>query len=243
MVKISLNIFIIWILAISACTHFDPFQSLTDQQMAMFAEKVKSQHDLNEQCGSLSSSEIQAIIKKVKNLPLEDLKRNEIAFLMTNHGAIAIAFYTDKAPEHSKAFKRLVHAGFYDCTYFHRILNGFMIQGGDINTRDNNPNNDGVGGPGYTLKSEFNEMPHDLGVLSMARSSDPNSAGSQFFICLSRQGTRHLDGKYTAFGKVVGGLDVVKKIGNSETANSRMGGEKSVPVRPVFIQKAVMMLR
>ncbi|MBN1561053.1 peptidylprolyl isomerase [candidate division KSB1 bacterium] len=157
-------------------------------------------------------------------------------------GTIAIAFYSDIAPEHSKGFKRLVTAGYYNGTRFHRIIDGFMIQGGDLLTRDDNPDNDGTGDPGYNLPAEFNGIPHDLGILSMARAQDPNSAGSQFFICLSREGTRGLDGQYTVFGKVVGGLADVKAIGKVQTRTSRFG-EKSVPVEAVYIKNAYMVTR
>ncbi|MBN1479040.1 peptidylprolyl isomerase [candidate division KSB1 bacterium] len=157
-------------------------------------------------------------------------------------GTIAIAFYSDIAPEHTRSFKRLVTSGFYNGTRFHRIIDTFMIQGGDILTRDDNPDNDGSGGPGYNVPAEFNNIPHDLGILSMARSQDPNSAGSQFFICLSRERTSALDGQYTAFGKVIGGLDVVQAIGKVEVRASRYG-EFSVPVEPVVIKSAYMVTR
>ncbi|MBN1466731.1 peptidylprolyl isomerase [candidate division KSB1 bacterium] len=157
-------------------------------------------------------------------------------------GTIAIAFYSDRALEHCLGFKRLVKAGYYDGTRFHRIIDRFVIQGGDILTRDGDPDNDGTGGPGYTLPAEFNAIPHDLGILSMARTQDPNSAGSQFFICLSREGTRALDGQYTVFGKVIGGLDVVQAIGKVPTRPNKYG-ENSVPVELVYIENGYMVTR
>ncbi|MBN2000758.1 peptidylprolyl isomerase [candidate division KSB1 bacterium] len=154
-------------------------------------------------------------------------------------GTMELVFFMDKAPEHSKAFKRLVNAGYYDCTKFHRIIPDFVIQGGDILTRDDIEENDGTGNPGYQLNQEFNDTPHDKGILSMARAQDVNSAGSQFFICLSRRGTAALDNNYTVFGKVVEGLDVLDKIAAVPIKANRFG-EKSVPTEPVYIKKAYM---
>ena len=135
---------------------------------------------------------------------------NQKAVLETNLGKIEIRFFEDKAPKHVKNFKDLVQKEFYDGTTFHRVIPGFMIQGGDPNSKDDDRTNDGFGGPGYTIDAEFNDKPHKRGTLSMARSQDPNSAGSQFFICVAD--VPHLDGKYTVFGEVITGLDVVDKI-------------------------------
>jgi peptidyl-prolyl cis-trans isomerase B (cyclophilin B) len=193
-------------------------------------------------CNKLTSAEIKALQQKVAGMPLVAVEPNEVAVLETNYGKLVLTFFMDKAPQHCKAFKRLVNAGFYDCTQFHRIIQNFVIQGGDILTRDNDPKNDGTGGPGYMLPAEFNKTPHDKGILSMARAQDPNSGGSQFFICLSRKGTAALDGQYTVFGKVIEGLDVVDKIAAVKTSVNQYG-EASVPVKPVFIQKAYMQKR
>jgi peptidyl-prolyl cis-trans isomerase B (cyclophilin B) len=133
------------------------------------------------------------------------------AVISTTLGDITIELWNDVAPNHAKNFLKLATDGFYDNLIFHRIIPDFVIQGGC-------PRGDGTGGPGYELKAEFNERSHDKGVLSMARSTDPDSAGSQFFICLGRPNCRHLDGQYTAFGKVTAGLDVVDKIAASELA-------------------------
>ncbi len=137
---------------------------------------------------------------------------SEVAVIETDKGSIVLEFFPDAAPLHVANFKKLARAEFYDGTTFHRVLPGFVIQGGDPNSKDDNPNNDGMGGPGYGVKAEFNDKPHVHGTLSMARSGDPNSAGSQFFICLGR--AAQLDEKYTAFGQVIKGLDVVDKIGS-----------------------------
>lgn len=222
----------------------EKFASLTDAQLSDLLNKAKT--DAGDQDADptavLSQAEINSVLSKVADTQVDQVADNEIALLETSMGAIAIAFYTDIAPEHSKGFKRLVTAGYYDGTRFHRIIDNFMIQGGDILTRDDDPDNDGTGGPGYNLPAEFNGIPHDLGILSMARSQSPNSAGSQFFICLSREGTRGLDGQYTVFGKVVGGLQVVKALGKIQVRPNRYG-ENSVPVEPVYIKNAYMVTR
>ena len=135
---------------------------------------------------------------------------NEVAVLETAKGTIVLEFFPEVAPKHVENFKKLAREKFYDGTTFHRVIPKFMIQGGDPNTKDDDPTNDGRGGPGYTIKAEFNSKPHVRGTLSMARSSDPDSAGSQFFICVAR--TPWLDGKYTVFGRAIEGMDVVDKI-------------------------------
>ena len=127
------------------------------------------------------------------------------ATIETNHGTITVELWDDVAPNHVKNFLDLGNDGFYDGLTFHRILPGFVIQGGC-------PKGDGTGGPGHNVAAEFNDRSHEKGVLSMARSGDPDSAGSQFFICLGREHCQHLDGEYTAFGAVVDGVDAVDSI-------------------------------
>lgn len=146
---------------------------------------------------------------------------NEVAVIKTSEGEMVLEFWPDVAPGHVENFKKLARKGFYDGTCFHRVIKGFMIQGGDPLTKDEaNKGRWGTGGPGYTIKAEFNDRPHVRGVLSMARASDPNSAGSQFFIC--HGDPRFLDGKYTAFGKLIKGDDVLEKIATTPTdANDR----------------------
>ena len=136
----------------------------------------------------------------------------EIAVIETNLGLIEIGFLPDKAPGHVKNFKDLARKGFYDGTIFHRVIPGFMIQGGDPNTKTNprDVSGYGLGGPGYTINAEFNDTPHSRGILSMARSQNPNSAGSQFFIVV--KDAPFLDGKYTVFGKVRSGMDIADQI-------------------------------
>ena len=135
---------------------------------------------------------------------------NEIAVIETTLGNIELEFLEDKAPGHTKNFKDLANKGYYDGTTFHRVIPGFMIQGGDSNSKSEDRSMHGTGGPGYSIKAEFNDTPHDRGILSMARSQDPDSAGSQFFIVV--KDSHFLDNQYTAFGKVVTGMDVVDKI-------------------------------
>ncbi|NOZ69590.1 MAG: peptidylprolyl isomerase [Deferribacteres bacterium] len=134
------------------------------------------------------------------------------AIIETRFGNIKLRFFPDVAPNHVNNFIELARKGFYDGTVFHRIIPGFMIQGGDPNSKGPDRAKYGTGNPGYTLKAEFNNRPHKRGTLSMARSSDPDSAGSQFFICVAD--APYLDGKYTVFGEVVSGMDVVDRIVN-----------------------------
>jgi peptidyl-prolyl cis-trans isomerase B (cyclophilin B) len=136
---------------------------------------------------------------------------NQIAILKVKElGEIRIRFFPEKAPGHVRNFKKLASDGFYDGVTFHRIIPGFMIQGGDPNTKDADPRNDGSGGPGYTIKAEFNDIPHRRGIVSMARANHPDSAGSQFFIVV--KDSNFLDQKYTAFGEVISGMEVADKV-------------------------------
>jgi len=159
---------------------------------------------------------------------------NEVAVIKTSEGDMVVQFWTDAAPNTVENFKKLAHQGFYDGTIFHRIVKQFMIQGGDPNSKDPaNENSYGQGGPGYNIKAEFNDHSHDRGVISMARSSDPDSAGSQFFICLAP--VHRLDHQYTTFGKLIKGQDVLEKIGDIPvTRNST--GEPSKPSKRVVIE-------
>jgi peptidyl-prolyl cis-trans isomerase B (cyclophilin B) len=132
------------------------------------------------------------------------------AVIETKFGKIELKFFDDVAPNHVNNFIELAKKGFYDGTTFHRIIPGFMIQGGDPNSKDPDKSRHGTGGPGYTVKAEFNSKPHKKGTLSMARSANPDSAGSQFFICVAD--SPFLDRQYTVFGEVVSGIDIVDKI-------------------------------
>jgi len=159
----------------------------------------------------LTKAEIDEVIENVQQLPNIPVSEDEIAVIKTDFGTIEFEFYPDVAPNHCANFKKLANAGFYDGVTFHRVIPGFVIQGGDILSRDDNPMNDGTGDAGYKVDAEFSNLKHDRGVISTARAPhDINSAGTQFFICVSE--IHHLDGQYTIFGKVNKGMDVVDKI-------------------------------
>jgi len=158
----------------------------------------------------------------------------EQAVIKTSAGEMVVEFWPEVAPKTVENFKTLAKKGFYDGTAFHRIVQGFMIQGGDPLTKDAKREHEwGTGGPGHNVKAEFNARPHQRGVISMARSSDPDSAGSQFFICLAD--ANFLDGKYTAFGQLVQGDDVLGKIGATPVTSGN-SGEKSKPLSRVGVE-------
>jgi len=163
------------------------------------------------------SGEKVAQIKKT-----EQKKKNPIAVVETSMGTFKFKFFEEKAPATCKNFIDLSNKGFYNGLIFHRIIPGFMIQGGC-------PLGKGIGGPGYKIKAEFNDTKHLPGIVSMARSQHPDSAGSQFFVCVAP--ASYLDGKYTAFGEVIEGYDVVDKIGKVET------GRNDKPIKDVIINK------
>jgi cyclophilin family peptidyl-prolyl cis-trans isomerase len=151
-----------------------------------------------------------------------DPTKNYTATIETSEGTITAELYPKIAPQTVNAFVFLAREGFYEGVIFHRVIPGFMIQGGD-------PTGTGSGGPGYKLKQEFNEIKHEKGVLSMARTNDPNSAGSQFFIMHDR--APHLDRQYTVFGKATSGLDVIDKIATAPK------GAQDRPAKPASIRK------
>jgi len=158
----------------------------------------------------------------------------EVAVLKTSDGEMVVEFWPEVAPKTVANFKKLAASGFYDGTAFHRIIDGFMIQGGDPLTKDPSKEAEyGTGGSGERIKAEFNDRKHEFGVLSMARAADPDSASSQFFICLGP--TPQLNGKYTAFGKVIKGDDVLRKIGKTEVGRSATG-EPSKPLSRVTLE-------
>ncbi|MEE9257919.1 MAG: peptidylprolyl isomerase [Nitrospinaceae bacterium] len=152
----------------------------------------------------------------------------------TMMGTIEVEFFEDKAPGHVKNFKDLAEKGFYDGTTFHRVIPGFMIQGGDPNTKGDDRSTYGTGGPGYSIDAEFNDISHDRGILSMARSQDPNSAGSQFYIVV--KDSHFLDGQYTVFGKVTQGMDVADKIVSSPR-DSRDNPDERIEMTSVKIEE------
>src|SRR5467141_1080861 len=180
------------------------------------------------------------LIASVREVRSEEEKKpmntsNEIAIIKTSEGDMVIEFWTDAAPKTIENFKKLARQGFYNGTIFHRIVKGFMIQGGDPNSKDPAKENSyGEGGPDHNIKAEFNDHPHERGVISMARGPDPDSAGSQFFICLAP--VRRLDHQYTTFGKLIKGDDVLEKIGDTPVTRSSMG-ENSKPTTRAAIEK------
>lgn len=156
------------------------------------------------------------------------------ARLVTNYGNIELEFFPEKAPLTVFAFVTRAESGYYNNTQFHRVIKDFMIQGGDPNSKDNNPANDGQGGPIVNIPHEFNDIKHEPGIISMARISDVNAgAGSQFFIMHSTK--PYLDNQYTAFGKVANGMEVVDKIANVKTYQSDPK-LRDHPVKPVVIK-------
>mgnify|MGYP001239555551 FL=1 len=163
--------------------------------------------------------QIDAIKDKANQFIPEPVSDNDIVILETSRGTMKLKLFPKIAPKHCTNFKKLANSGFYDGTKFHRIIPGFMIQGGDINSRDNDGDNDGFGGPGWTVDAEFSDRPHLRGTLSMARSADPNSAGSQFFICVAD--APHLDGKYTVFGEVIDKVHIVDHIVNTPSEHTQ----------------------
>jgi cyclophilin family peptidyl-prolyl cis-trans isomerase len=192
-------------------------------------------------CGNnikmLTSEEIKTIIEKVKAAPLVDMAEDEVAVIETDLGRIVLEFYPKVAPQHCRNFKRLADTGFYDGVKFHRVVPGFVIQGGDILSRDADPSNDGTGDPGYTLPAEFSNIPHERGILSMARKGySVDTAGSQFFICV---GAAHqLDGQYTVFGRVIEGMEVADKIVAAASPH-----QTQMPANAVVMNKVKMVKR
>ena len=163
---------------------------------------------------------------------------NELAVIKTTAGEMVVEFWTDVAPQTVENFKKLARQGFYDGTAFHRIVKGFMIQGGDPLTKDATlAGRWGTGDPGHKIKAEFNDHSHVRGVISMARSQHPDSAGSQFFICLGD--AKFLDRQYTAFGRVIKGDEVLGQIGDTRVTPSN-SGEMSKPTARVGVERVTI---
>ena len=156
------------------------------------------------------------------------------AVIETKFGNIELKFFPEVAPSHVNNFIELAKKGFYDGTIFHRVIPGFMIQGGDPNSKNPDKSKHGMGGPGYTLKAEFNDKPHKRGTLSMARAANPDSAGSQFFICVAD--SPFLDKQYTVFGEVVSGIEVVDKIVN-QPRDKRDNPNERIELKVKIIEK------
>ncbi len=171
-----------------------------------------------------------------KTFTKEEIKKmaETRAVIETKFGDIELRFFPDVAPNHVNNFIELAKKGFYDGTTFHRVIPGFMIQGGDPNSKNPDKSKHGMGGPGYMVKAEFNDKPHKRGTLSMARAANPDSAGSQFFICVAD--SFFLDKQYTVFGEVVSGMDVADKIVN-QARDKRDNPMERVEMKVKIIEK------
>ena len=176
-----------------------------------------------------SNYEIEEFLDKVNSIKPVPVKNGEIAVLETSMGIIKFKFFPDLAPNHCASFKKLANNGFYDWTLFHRVAINFVVQGGDIYSKNDDPRDDGSGDPGFTLDAEFNDLSHKRGMVSTARlAHDINSATSQFFIMHAPH--PRLNGEYTVFAQVIDGMDVVDEIAETAVVASR-------PVDPVYIKK------
>ena len=188
---------------------------------------------------TLTTEQIEAIMEEVTAMDMPTIEADEVAVMETSLGKMVIEFDVVNAPVHAANFKKLVMAGYYNGISFHRIIPGFMLQGGDINSRDDNPNNDGMGGPGYTIAAEIHNL-HKKGTLAAARTGGPSnperrSSGSQFYIC--HVDIPSLDGEYTAYGQVIEGFDVIDKIAAVKT------GPNDKPIDDVRINRVYMTTR
>jgi peptidyl-prolyl cis-trans isomerase B (cyclophilin B) len=195
------------------------------------AEPAKAEPAKTEPSKGVTKVDKALLEKPAGDLTAQDMSKM-IAVIETNHGTIKFRFFPDQAPGHCRNFIKLARQGFYDNLIFHRVIKGFMIQGGC-------PKGDGTGGPGWNVRAEFNENPHLKGTVSMARARDPNSAGSQFFICLAPQPS--LDGQYTVFGQVAEGQEVVDAIGSLPTTGPR-GRPADKPLKDAVMKKVYIEL-
>ena len=196
----------------------DFFKNLKLDKININAQDVLTLQPLKKYAGQydhISASKIDSIKEAAYNFIPTEISNNDTIIIETTKGTMKLQYYTDIAPGHCMNFKKLANSGFYDNTTFHRVIKDFMIQGGDILSRDSNRENDGTGFPGWKINEEFNKIKHDRGILSMARGPSPNSAGSQFFICL--KDAHWLDGNYTAFGKVIDNIQVIDFIADTPT--------------------------
>ena len=181
------------------------------------------------QIRTITKNQIDSIKNVAKDFIPTEVSALDIIVMETTEGTMKLKFLPDVAPKHCYNFKKLANSGYYDGTTFHRVIPNFMIQGGDLFSRDSNKNNDGTGSPGWNVEQEFNKTNHKRGVLSMARSGDPNSAGSQFFICVAD--APWLDGQYTVFGEVIENIEVVDFI------VSKPRDKRDNPLSPARIKK------
>jgi len=209
---------------LSSCTDKKEVERLSNENGELKKESEELKIDL--QKARSVANRLDFLASKLKGIK---------ARLVTNYGNIELEFYPEKAPLTVFAFITRGESGFYVNTQFHRIIKDFMIQGGDPNSKDNIPDNDGQGGPIVNIPHEFNDIKHEPGIISMARISDVSAgAGSQFFIMHSTK--QYLDNQYTAFGRVTNGMEVVDKIANVKTYQSDPK-LRDRPVKPVVIKK------
>ena len=209
-------------LAFAACSQNDGGTTATETTATAATETTATQPATETTASAAPAAE--------QETPMSEYE-NKVVELHTTEGEIHLRFFPDVAPNHVKNFIDLSKSGFYDGTKFHRVIAGFMIQGGDPNTKTGGPNTWGIGGSGRNVKAEFNNVSHKRGILSMARSQMPDSASSQFFIVVAD--SKFLDKNYTVFGQVTKGMDVADKI-----VEGAKGSER--PAEPVTITKAVV---
>ena len=200
----------------------------TEEQEMLRTENSNLKKKLSDQEYKLQLSAKSLVTLSTLARSLQSLQ----ADIVTNRGTITVKFFPEKAPIHVMNFVLLSEGGFYNGVKFHRVIKNFMIQAGDPNSKDNNPNDDGTGGSLVNLPSEFSDINHARGILSMARSQDPNSASSQFFIMHAENAGLNM--KYSAFGEVTKGMEVVDAIANTPTINK--GRIKDRPAKDVIIK-------
>ncbi|MFC1565235.1 peptidylprolyl isomerase [candidate division KSB1 bacterium] len=233
--KIKTTTTIIVSLIISSFIHCTGAKETMRSSEPAIAERVIASIDnfgpvLSPAPSVLSSRDIADLKQKVSNLPLPTIEKGEYAVLETSMGFIVFELLTDAAPSHCAHFKKLANSGFYDWITFHRVIPGYLIQTGSITSRNSEPRDDGTGSPGYTINAEISDLKHERGIVSMARQQNINSAGSQFFILLSR--ASQLDGEYTIFGRVLQGMDIVRRIVRVDT------DDRDRPVKNVYLKRA-----
>ena len=208
--------FFICLLSVVLCKDNKKYPPPIDFEKGLDIKNIIPKNLNHKTARPITDQEIEKIKNKAANYVPDPVSENDIIIFETSIGNFKGRFFNDKAPNHCYNFKKLANSGFYDNTKFHRVIPNFMVQAGDILSRDGIKSNDGTGSPGWTVDAEFNDIKHVRGTLSMARSpKGPNTAGSQFFICVSKQS--HLDGQYTAFGEITEKLVVIDHIVNTPT--------------------------
>jgi len=196
----------------------DFFKDLKFKPVELELNDILTRQPLKKYTGQnsyITQNQIDSIKLVAKNYTPSEISLQDTIVIETTKGTLKLKFFLNAAPKHCLNFKKLANSGYYDNTTFHRVIKSFMIQGGDILSRDSNRDNDGMGGPDWNIDQEFNSIKHNRGVLSMARGASPNSAGSQFFICV--KDAYWLDGQYTVFGEVIEDIQVIDFIADTPT--------------------------